>query len=118
MQVVERFKPETEFYTDERCYIVELYNDGNSSIARARVEPGVTTGRHSLVDTFEQYLILEGEGEVEVGDNPVTKVLPLDVVNIPADIPQRITNTGKRDLIFLCICTPGFKLETYENLEE
>jgi mannose-6-phosphate isomerase-like protein (cupin superfamily) len=118
MQTVEKFNPKTEFYTDERCYIVELHNDGNSSIARARVKSGVTTGLHSLLDTFEQYVILEGEGEVEVGENPAVKVQPLDVVNIPADVPQRITNTGEADLIFLCICTPGFKPEVYRNLEK
>ena len=75
------------------------------------------TGLHSLRDTFEQYIILEGEGEVEVGDSPAVKVSPLDVVNIAADIPQRITNTGNKDLIFLCLCTPGFKQEAYVNLE-
>jgi len=117
MKIVEKFDSEKEFYTEERCYITELHNSGNSSIARARVKPGATTGLHSLRETFEQYVILEGEGEVEVGDNPVTKVGPLDVVNIAADTPQRITNTGERDLIFLCLCTPGFKQEAYENLE-
>ena len=117
MKLVEHFKPGTEFYTEERCYITELHNSGDSSIASARVKPGVTTALHSLRETFEQYVILEGEGEVEVGDNPATKVIPLDVVNIPPDTPQRITNTGDSDLIFLCICTPGFMQERYRNLE-
>ena len=39
-------KPGTEFYTAEKCYITELANsadDTDVSIARARVEPGVTT---------------------------------------------------------------------------
>jgi len=117
MKIVEQFKPGTEFYTEERCYITELHNCGNSSIARARVKPGVTTALHSLRETFEQYVILEGEGEVEVGDNPAINVLPFDVVNIPPDTPQRITNKRDSDLIFLCICRPGFKKESYRNLE-
>lgn len=117
MQIIEKFQIVKEYYTEERCYIIELYNSGDSSIARARVKPGVTTGLHSLRETFEQYVILEGEGEVEVGGNPATKVGPFDVVNIAPDIPQRITNTGDKDLIFLCLCTPGFKQEAYENLE-
>ena len=117
MQIIEKFEIAKEYYTQERCYITELHNNGSSSIARARVKPGVRTGLHSLRDTFEQYIILEGEGEVEVGDSPAVKVSPLDVVNIAADIPQRITNTGNKDLIFLCLCTPGFKQEAYVNLE-
>ena len=117
MRIIEKFEIVNEFYTEERCYITELHNNGDSSIARARVKPGVTTGLHSLIETFEQYVILEGEGEVEVGDNPATKVIPLDVVNIPADTPQRIKNTGGKDLIFLCLCTPGFEQEAYKNLE-
>ena len=118
MQIIEKFKIVKEYYAEERCYITELHNDGDNSIARARVKPGVTTGLHSLRETFEQYVILEGEGEVEVGDSPATKVGPLDVVNILPDTPQRIANTGKSDLIFLCICTPGFKQEAYKSLEQ
>ena len=117
MQIIEKLENKKEYYTAERCYITELHNNGDSSIARARVKPGVTTGLHSLRKMFEQYVILEGEGEVEIGGSPATKVSPFDVVNIAADIPQRITNTGETDLIFLCICTPGFKPEAYKNLE-
>jgi len=41
----------TEFLTAERCYIVETWNNSEDpalSIARARVEPGVTTAWHWL----------------------------------------------------------------------
>ena len=31
---------------------------------------------------------------------------------------QRITNTGTGDLVFLCICTPAFEPDCYEDLEE
>lgn len=117
MRIIEKFENSKEYYTQERCYITELHNNGSSSIARARVKPGVRTGLHSLKDTFEQYIILEGEGEVEVGGNPAVKVTPFDVVNMAADIPQRITNTGTVDLVFLCLCIPGFKQEAYKNLE-
>lgn len=37
----------SEFYTPECCHIIEFFNreeeDENCSIARARVEPGITT---------------------------------------------------------------------------
>jgi hypothetical protein len=50
--------PGDEFYTSERCYIIELSNtpdDPDVSIARARLEPGVTTRWHRLTDTAERY---------------------------------------------------------------
>jgi len=110
------FRPETEFYTDEGCHIVELANtadDSGCSIARARVAPGVTTRLHYLKGTIERYVILDGEGRVEVDGASPTVVRPLDVVVIPAGAKQRIANTGTTDLVFLCICTPRFDSRNY-----
>ena len=101
-------------------HITEIHNhdeDEACSIAHARVEPGVTTQLHVLKGTSERYVILEGEGKVEVDGGAPTIVRPLDVVNIPADVPQRITNTGEADLVFLCVCTPRFRPESYINQE-
>ena len=56
-----------EFYTPERCYIIELSNtpdDPDVSIARARVKAGVTTQWHRLSGTVERYVILEGTGRI------------------------------------------------------
>ena len=116
-----KHNPSSEFYSDnERCHITELYNlhkDENLSIAKARVEKGVSTAFHSLKDVDEKYVILLGQGIVEVGELPPTEVTFGDVVCIPAGTKQRITNTGNSDLIFLCICTPRFKKELYVDLE-
>lgn len=111
---------EKEYLTDERCHILELSNseeDPAVSIARARVEPGLKTRLHRLKGTVERYVILQGTGLVEVGDLVPTGVEPGNVVLIPADTPQSITNTGRDDLIFLAICTPRFKQENYDDLE-
>ncbi len=111
----------TEFWTPELCYIVEHSNSDNdpeASIARARVEPGVTTRWHIVRDITERYYIQEGKGLVEVGDMAPVEVNPGDVVVIPPSCPQRITNTGDCDLIFLAICTPRFLVEAYEDIEE
>jgi mannose-6-phosphate isomerase-like protein (cupin superfamily) len=119
--MISKFRPETEFYTEERCHIVEIHNraeDEACSIARARVTPGVTTQIHALRDIDERYVILEGEGLVEVDAAAPVPVLPLDVVAIPAGTSQRITNVGTADLIFLCVCTPRFSAETYVSLED
>ena len=109
-----------EFSTPERCHITETYNssaDESLSIARARVEPGVTTAWHHVEGTIERYIIVEGRGSVEIGNFPATAVGPGDVVVIPAGTRQRIANIGQTDLIFYCVCTPRFKTANYKSLE-
>lgn len=109
-----------EFDTAERCAIAELSNsdrDHALSIARARVAPGVTTRWHRLDGIVERYVILEGCGEVEVGELPPTAVGPGDVVLIPAGCRQRIANRGEGDLVFLALCTPRFRSGAYVDVE-
>lgn len=108
-----------EFYTEERCHILELSGaaeDPELSIARARVEPGVTTQRHEL-SIAERYVIASGSGVVEVGDVR-EEVGPGDVVLIPTGVPQRITNDGDVDLVFYCLCTPAWRDGVYRALGE
>ena len=109
-----------EFYTEERCHILELANlpdDPDASIARARVEPGVTTRWHRLVGAAERYVLLAGRGRAEIGGLPPQDVGPGDVILIPPGAPQRIANLGPTDLVFLAICTPRFRPEAYEDLD-
>ena len=109
-----------EFFTDEGCHILETWNradDPAVSVARARVEPGVTTRLHRLAGIVERYLILSGAGRVEVEGIPPQSVGPGDLVYIPADQGQRIANTGDGDLVFLAICTPRFVPEAYLDIE-
>ena len=112
--------PATEFPIAERCRVLELSNgpdDPDCSIARARVEPGVTTRRHRLAGVAERYVVLEGRGRAEIGDLPPRDVGPGDVVLIPPACRQRIANLGKTDLVFLAICTPRFRPERYEDID-
>ena len=118
---IRRFDRSTEFYTPEACYIVELSNtpdDPDVSIARARVMPGVTTRWHRVAGTTERYVILQGRGRVEIGTLPPHEVEAGDVVLIPPSCPQRIANVGAEDLIFLAICTPRFRHEAYEDMDD
>ena len=116
---IKRSNEADEFETAERCSILEVSNDPDDtevSIARARVAPGITTEWHKLKDTAERYLIISGKGRVEVGTLEPTDVREGDVVRIPADTRQRITNTGEVDLIFYAICSPRFNAECYQAL--
>ena len=41
--VISRYKPDSEFYTAERCHIIEIHNcsaDDNCSVVRTRVRGG------------------------------------------------------------------------------
>jgi mannose-6-phosphate isomerase-like protein (cupin superfamily) len=110
-----------EFYTSEKCYITELSNtpdDQDVSIARARVESAVTTCWHRLKGTFERYFIISGRGLMEVGEQPPQEVTVGHVVLIPSMCRQRITNTGKDDLIFLAIFSPRFSQDVYEDIDD
>ena len=109
----------SEYYFDEGCYITEISNskdDPGLSIVRARVEPGVTTKLHSLSNTIERYIIIEGKGIVFLDNQKPTKVCVNDVVIIPADCSQQITNNGNSDLIFLAVCSPRFSINCYTDL--
>jgi mannose-6-phosphate isomerase-like protein (cupin superfamily) len=120
-EAVKRLKPADEFSTPEGCYIAELSNtpdDPGVSIARARVEPGVTTRWHRLRETTERYCIISGRGRVEIGDLPAQEVHAGDVVLIPPMCRQRIANIGTEDLIFIAVCTPRFSVDVYEDVDE
>jgi len=118
--LVKRPDETAEIPTEERCHILELLNESDDlsqSIARARVEPGVTTAWHQLKDTSEVYVLLSGSGTVELNENESHELAAGELVRIPPNTPQRITNTGVDDLIFLCFCTPAFGDHCYEALE-
>lgn len=107
-----------EYWTEERCHIREILNDPQVpqvSLAEARVEPGTTTERHRVA-VSEWYVIRDGHGLMEVGNEPPFPVGPGDTVCIPPGTPQRITNTGDTDLRFECICTPRFRPAVYETV--
>jgi mannose-6-phosphate isomerase-like protein (cupin superfamily) len=113
------YDPAAEYFFEEGCHIIELSNraeDPVVSIARVRVEPGVTTRLHRLHGVVERYVILHGEALMEVGELPGRSLGQGDVVYIPSLCPQRITNVGKGELVFLAICTPRFTRDCYQDL--
>jgi len=119
LQTIKAFRPDSEFFLEEGCYIIELHNsadDDGCSIARARVEPGKITELHCLQDIVERYVIVSGSGEVELDGQAPVAVAAMDVVIIPAAVSQRIRNTGESDLVFLCVCTPRFDQKEYRQV--
>ena len=120
-EFIRRMDESSEYLMEEGCYILELSNvpdDPEVSIARARVKPGETTRLHRLDGVAERYVILEGKGRIHAGSLPPQEVYHNDVVLIPPHCPQKITNIGDKDLIFLAVCTPRFTPEAYQDLED
>lgn len=110
----------TERWIGECCFITEWLNrpdEPGLSVARARVPARSTTRWHRLVATVERYVVLDGEGRVELGDGTRALLRPGDVVVIPAGCAQRIHNPGAGELVFLAICTPRFLPDHYQDLE-
>ena len=59
------------------------------------------------------YYIISGKGKMEIDAKEVEIAEPGDLVFIPANNSQRITNITKIDLIILCICNPRFEVANY-----
>ncbi len=111
-----------EMFLPEGCFLFENWGavatgDIKVSVARARVEPGVSTKIHHLEGIQEIYLITEGKGKVTIGELEPTEVVTGDLVVIPAGVRQRIANVGETDLVFYCICTPSFVQASYHSDE-
>ncbi len=103
------------FTTKDGSEIRELLAHRNSciekqSLAEARLPAGRTTTPHYHPKTEEIYYILEGTGEMRLGDERRT-VGPGDAIAIPPGIEHQITNSGTEVLKFLCCCAPAYEHE-------
>lgn len=119
MEYLAKASGQIEFYTDERCFITELCNtdlNPDVSLAIARVPQGVTTQLHSLTGIAETYIVITGEGLMEVAGETF-RIHPGDQVVIPPNATQRVTAGENEDLQFYCLCHPRFQPGSYVNLE-
>jgi len=96
------------FTTKDGSTIHELHHTERQSLAQATLEPGQTTRRHYHGQTEEIYLVLEGEGEMELEGERRT-VGRGDAVLIPPGAWHEIR--GIRSLRFLCCCAPPYSHE-------
>ncbi|MDO8873069.1 MAG: cupin domain-containing protein [Methanoregula sp.] len=78
------------------------------SIAHAIILPGESALPHLLKKSTELYYILEGLGEMHI-DNESAPVSPGQCILIPPQARQWIRNTGKENLVFLCIVVPKWQ---------
>jgi mannose-6-phosphate isomerase-like protein (cupin superfamily) len=82
----------------------------NQTLAEARLPAGHSTTPHHHIKTEEIYFVLEGQGQMRVGQESGA-VVPGDAIAIPPGASHQITNTGAGPLRFLCCCAPGYEHE-------
>ena len=79
----------------------------NQSLAEAWLEPGQATQRHYHARSEELYVLLEGEGEMEV-DGERSRVGPGQAILIPPGARHQVTASADGPLRFLCCCAPPY----------
>ncbi len=111
--LVRRLKDCTRFVAGDGSILRELLHPGKAdiairySLAHARVAPGEGTRPHRL-RTAEVYYLIRGHGRMHIG----AEAADVDAdcaIYIPPGSVQYIENTGKDDLIFLCIVDPAWQ---------
>jgi mannose-6-phosphate isomerase-like protein (cupin superfamily) len=80
------------------------------SVAEATLEPGQATERHYHRESEEVYVILEGDGLMEI-DGDTAGVAPGDAIPITPGAWHALRNTGDRPLRLLCTCAPPYRHE-------
>jgi len=74
------------------------------NFARITVKPGGTNKVHTHNDVEQIYIILQGKGTVEVGEEKA-QVKAGDAIYLPAKIPHGFFNTSDKTTILLLIGT-------------
>ena len=80
----------------------------NQSLAEASLAQGASTDRHYHKKTEEFYVLLDGEGTIEI-DGEERRVAPGDAILIPPGAWHQIT--ASTALRFLCCCAPPYSHE-------
>jgi len=117
---IRELRDSEEFIAGDNCALREIFNpdkddlDLRYSLAHAVVKPGDTTWEHRL-KTSEVYYILEGEGIMHINEESAP-VRAGSTVYIPPMAKQCITNSGEKDLKFVCIVDPAWRKEDEEVL--
>lgn len=97
---------EAETFGDEapgvtiRWVIDEKHGAENYAMRIIEVEPGGNTPHHTHWFEHENFIV-EGEGEVTIGDE-VHSISQGDVIFVPGDVKHQYRNTGESPLKFIC----------------
>lgn len=112
MPIITKQKELENYITKDNSTICELMHpqqqhNKNQSLAQAIVTPESETQLHYHEKTEELYYIQQGVGLMTIADDhfPVESG---DTICIPPHNAHKIKNTGDKDLVFLCCCSPAY----------
>ncbi len=117
---IRNLKDCAEFISGDGALLRELLNARKGhrrfgySLAHAVLKPHRATRPHRLKSS-EVYYLMKGRGRMHI-DGGAAEVGPGDTVYIPPHSVQYIENTGRTDLVFLCIVDPAWQPEDEEIL--
>jgi len=94
----------------------ERQGSRNLSLAEATIAPGQSTIRHRHRESEEIYVVLAGEGVIEVAAR-LQRVGVGDAVLIPPGAEHRATCMSETPLRLLCACSPPYQHEDTELTE-
>jgi mannose-6-phosphate isomerase-like protein (cupin superfamily) len=100
------------YLTKDNSTIRELmhpdhHGDMPVSLAEASIPAGTTTRLHRHHASTEYYHVTGGQGEMSL-DEECFPITAGDTVLIRPGQVHQVTNTGKRELTILCVCSPPY----------
>ena len=106
MQLRNRERDAEPFVTKDGSTIREYHHSSAQSLAEASLDAGGATQRHYHARSEEIYLIVEGDGELEV-DGERREVAAGDAILIPSGAWHQLT-AGASGVRLLCCCVPPY----------
>jgi mannose-6-phosphate isomerase-like protein (cupin superfamily) len=106
VQVRNRERDAAPFTTKDGSTIREYLHSERQSLAEASLLPGQATRRHVHRRSEEIYLLLDGNGTMEL-DGEEREVTPGDAILIPPGAWHAIAG-GPEGVRFLCCCAPPY----------
>jgi len=106
-----------EFFHPHHETSKEVPKNISFSIALATVKPSKKTLRHIHETSAELYYITRGVGVIQL-DSRKEPLEENTLVCIPAKTKHTVTDTGKEDLLILCICCPPYSHEDTRIIEQ
>jgi len=75
------------------------------SLAHAFLSPGKQSSPHSLIQSTETFIFIQGTGEITI-EKEKESIQPGSIIVVPPGKYQFIHNTGSNNLEFYCIVSP------------
>jgi mannose-6-phosphate isomerase-like protein (cupin superfamily) len=82
------------------------------SLAEEVLPVGASVGRHHHLEMEEIYYILQGSGQMTVGEE-IRAVRAGDAVFIPRGHTHTLENSGPEPMTILLVCGPAYSLEDH-----